>query len=260
MSQIQGVQYTRLLIKAHILNNSSRAAETFFVSPGVYNWSADAAGVYFLMQAASYNVPVITAFVNSAPPAFTSNNQACGGTLRDDSIQDFAQYLADVISHLNQEGAKITHVSPMNEPDDVSHLYRPWSCSEANSTQSFGTCGQEGMEVTTDQRAQVVNALRSALDSAGLQNVLIMADESSETSNFIPEAPSWLPEAAGGIGMVSHHQYSFADDATVAQMGSLGRSLSGKETWFTEICCYGASDSSQSTNPAATLAYAQGFE
>ena len=92
------------------------------MSPGVYDWSADAAGVYFLMQAASYDVPVITAFVNSAPPAFTSNNQSCGGTLLNASIPDFAQYLADVISHLNQEGAKITHVSPMNEPDNVSYV------------------------------------------------------------------------------------------------------------------------------------------
>ena len=118
------------------------------------------------------------------------------------------------------------------------------------------------MIVTPAQRAPVVDALRSALDSAGLQDVLIMADESSTTANFIPEAPLWLPEAAGNdsIGMVSHHQYSFADDATVAAMGALGRNLSGKETWFTEICCFGALDSSQSTNPAATLTYAQGYE
>ena len=96
-----------------------RAPETFYVAPGVYNWSADAAGQYFLKQAASYGVPIITAFVNSAPPAFTSNNQSCGGTLDSASIPGFVTYLADVVAHFKQEGITITHVSPMNEPDNV---------------------------------------------------------------------------------------------------------------------------------------------
>ena len=119
------------------------------------------------------------------------------------------------------------------------------------------------MIVTPSQRAAVVSALRSALDAAGLSNVAIMADESSTTTNFDSDAPTWLPTAAanGSISMVSHHQYGFADDATAAAMGSLARNLSdGKETWFTEICCFGAADASEASNPAAQLTYEQGFE
>ena len=118
------------------------------------------------------------------------------------------------------------------------------------------------MIVTPAQRAPVVNALRAALDAAGQQDVLIMADESSSAELFISEAPTWLAEAAGNgsIGMASHHQYSFADDATLAELGEVGRNLSGKETWFTEICCYAAADSSESGNPAAPLTYSQGYE
>ena len=86
----------------------------------MYNWSADAAGVYFLKKAAQYNVPLITAFVNSAPITMTSNNRSCGGTLLDEQIPAYAQYLSDVISHWKSEGIEFTHVSPMNEPDDVS--------------------------------------------------------------------------------------------------------------------------------------------
>jgi O-glycosyl hydrolase len=92
------------------------------VAPGVYNWSADAAGVYFLKKAAQSNVPVITAFVNSAPPAMTSNNRSCGGTLVDAQIPAYAQYLVDIIAHWKNEGIEFTHVSPMNEPDDVRSL------------------------------------------------------------------------------------------------------------------------------------------
>ena len=114
------------------------------MSPGVYNWSADAAGVYFLKQAAAYNVPVLTAFVNSAPPAFTSNGQSCGGTLVDDQIPAFAQYLADVIAHFKEEGVVFTHVSPMNEPDNVSLVL----IGEVDGySTKFISCRALGMEI-----------------------------------------------------------------------------------------------------------------
>lgn len=117
------------------------------------------------------------------------------------------------------------------------------------------------MQVTPQQRASVVNALRSALDAQGLQSVGIMADESSSTGNFLPEASQWLPQVnKGALAAVSHHQYGFNNDATVAQLGSVGRSLSGVETWFTEICCFTASSSSQKSNPAAALTYGSAFE
>ncbi|GJE99371.1 glycoside hydrolase family 30 protein [Phanerochaete sordida] len=226
------------------VNNPVRAPETFYVSPGVYNWSADAAGVYFLKQAAQYKVPQLTAFVNSAPKTMTTNGASCGGNLITAQIPAYAQYLADVISHWKQEGVIFTHVSPMNEPDDT-----------------FGTCGQEGMEVTPQQRASVVNTLRTALNAAGLQSVGIMADESSSTGNFVPEAPEWLPQVTkGALAAVSHHQYGFGNDAAVAQMGAVGRNLSGVNTWFTEICCFKAASASQQNNPAAPLTYAGIYE
>ncbi|EKM52635.1 glycoside hydrolase family 30 protein [Phanerochaete carnosa HHB-10118-sp] len=226
------------------VSNPTRAPETFYVSQGVYNWSADAAGVYFLQKASQFKVPQITAFVNSAPTTMTSNNASCGGTLVDAQIPAYAQYLADVIAHWKEEGVVFTHVSLMNEPDDT-----------------FGSCGQEGMEVTPQQRASVINTLRSALDAAGLQSVGIMADESSSTGNFIPEAPEWIPQVQkGALAAVSHHQYGFGSDAEVAQMGSIGRNLSGVYTWFTEICCFKAADSSQQNNPAAPLTYSGIYE
>jgi hypothetical protein len=44
----------------------SRAPETPYISDGVYNFSADPQGVYFLKKAAEYGVPQLTLFVNSA--------------------------------------------------------------------------------------------------------------------------------------------------------------------------------------------------
>ncbi|TFY61019.1 hypothetical protein EVJ58_g4775 [Rhodofomes roseus] len=145
-----------------------RAPETPYVSDGVYNWSADAAGTYYLREAARQGVPVITLFVNTAPVTMTSNNQSCGGDLVTERIPAYAQYLTDVISHWKSEGVEITHVSPKNEPDD-----------------SFGSCNQEGMQVVPGQRAEVVTTLAASLKAAGLSTQVI-ADESSDTSECTP--------------------------------------------------------------------------
>lgn len=117
------------------------------------------------------------------------------------------------------------------------------------------------MEVTPYQRSLVINTLRRTLNNASLGDVGIMSDESSATGNFIPEAPIWLPDSKSSVAAISHHQYSFADDQQVALLGETGRNLSGgKETWFTEICCFAASNSSLASDPAAPLTYSGGFE
>ena len=59
------------------VSNPVRAPETFYVSPGVYNWSADAQGVFFLTQAAYRGVPSLTMFANSAPAPLTSGKTSC---------------------------------------------------------------------------------------------------------------------------------------------------------------------------------------
>lgn len=53
--------------------------------------------------------------------------------------------------------------SQISEPDD-----------------SFGSCGQEGMQVIPQHRAEVVTQLAASLKAAGLSTQVI-ADESSET-------------------------------------------------------------------------------
>lgn len=117
------------------------------------------------------------------------------------------------------------------------------------------------MEVTPYQRSLVVNTLRQTLDNVSLQVVGIMSDESSSTGNFIPEAPIWLPASKSSLAAISHHQYGFADDQQVALLGETGRNLSdGRETWFTEICCFAAADPSSASDPAAPLTYSGGFE
>ncbi|KZT22543.1 glycoside hydrolase family 30 protein [Neolentinus lepideus HHB14362 ss-1] len=232
------------------VGTADRAPKTPYISDGVYNFSADPQGTYFLRAAAQYNVPIITLFVNSAPITMTNSSQNCGGTLITERIPAYAQYLTDVIKYWYTQGVKITHVSPMNEPDNNFDDGDPTTL-----------CGQEGMQVTPEQRAQVVNTLAAALGNASLPTKVI-ADESSSSGTFIPDAPIWLSDVSpGALSAVAHHQYGFANDTRVAQIGSVARDLSGGlSPWFTEICCYSETDPSEAGDPLATIAWGQTYD
>jgi hypothetical protein len=107
----------------------------------------DTAGLTFLRAANDAHVPLLTGFVNSAPPQFTTNGKSCGGSLKPGMEDAYAQYLVDIVKHLHDdEHITLQYVSPMNEPDN-----------------NFGDCGQEGMSVPVSQRATVVQALGKAL-------------------------------------------------------------------------------------------------
>ena len=125
----------------------ARAPETFLTSSGSYDWSHDPGGQYFLKAAATDGVPDLIGFVNSAPSEYTTNGENCGGEINTSDDAAYGSYVATVLSHFASQGVKIDQISPMNEPDD-----------------SFGTCGQEGMEVPASERAGVIDAVGSALD------------------------------------------------------------------------------------------------
>jgi O-glycosyl hydrolase len=196
------------------VSNPVRAPETFYVSQGVYNWSADAQGLYFLQAAADRGVPLVfttgsivrfqihpyfqhrqlTAFVNSGPYDFTTNGQSCGGLFKNGTEARYGQYIADTLDHLiNNLHIPISYLSPFNEPDS-----------------SFGPvpCGQEGMQTNPNQRAAVIEGVYDKLASKGLQTkVGIMADESSSLDRAQNEYAAWLPQVLDKVAVLSHHTY-----------------------------------------------------
>jgi O-glycosyl hydrolase len=198
----------------------ARAPQSFLTSSGTYDWSNDPGGQYFLKAAAADGVPDLIGFVNSAPSQYTTNGENCGGEIDTADDAAYGGYLATVVSHFASEGVDISQVSPMNEPDD-----------------SFSSCGQEGMEVPASERAGVIDAVGSALSSAGLSTKVI-ADESSETTQLLSEAPTWLADASapGYTAAIAHHTYDNPSDSTLEQVGGLG-DVNDKPVWATEICC-----------------------
>ncbi|KAF7346790.1 hypothetical protein MSAN_01817600 [Mycena sanguinolenta] len=108
----------------------------------------------------------------------------------------------------------------MNEPD--------------NSFGTPGSCGQEGMEVSANQRAEVINGLFSALETAGLSTTVgIISDESSSISLALTEYSTWLPSVANKLAAICHHGYGFESSAAYTAFANTVKSLApGKATWM----------------------------
>lgn len=202
------------------VSTAARAPQSFLSTSGSYNWSADPGGQYFLKAAAADGVPDIIGFVNSAPSQYTTNGENCGGNINTADDAAYGTFLATVVSHFASQGVTISQVSPMNEPDD-----------------SFSSCGQEGMAVPAANRAGVIDAVGSALGSAGLSTKVI-ADESSQTTQLLSEAPTWLADsnAPGYTAAIAHHTYNYPSNSALEQVGALG-DVNNKPVWASEICC-----------------------
>jgi O-glycosyl hydrolase len=199
---------------------AARAPQSFLTSSGTYDWAQDPGGRYFLDAAASDGVPDLIGFVNSAPSQYTTNGENCGGEINTADDAAYGSYIAAVVSHFAAAGVNLSQISPMNEPDD-----------------SFSSCGQEGMEVPAAERAGVIDGVGSALSSAGLSTKVI-ADESSQTTQLLAEAPTWLADskALSYTTAIAHHTYDNPSDSELEKVGALG-DVNGKPVWASEICC-----------------------
>jgi O-glycosyl hydrolase len=202
----------------------------------------DDAGLIFLRAAVNSKVPVLTGFVNSAPPEFTTNGKACGGQLAPGKEAAFAKYLVDMVVYLrDKEDVKLQYVSPMNEPDD-----------------SFADCGQEGMQVTIPQRAPLVKALADRLKTEA-PDVKVIADETTADVILASEAPQWLPDAKDDLAAIAHHTYDFPNEAIRKAVPPVAK-LAGKPTWMTEACCYkGSGEGAQGFGAQYDPTMKQGF-
>ncbi|MHB1923934.1 MAG: glycoside hydrolase [Acidimicrobiales bacterium] len=198
------------------VTNPYKAPPTVLTASGAYDWNADPAGMAFLKLAADYHVPELIGFVNSAPPAFTTNHKSCGGTLDPTQIDAFAAYLTAVVVHLHKaDHIDLSYVSPMNEP-----------------VTSQARCHQEGMIVPVAERAPLVNDLAADL-AAGSTHTQVIADESSLVRQLLAQIPGWLAQARSSVAVIAHHGYDYPDAATLEQVADLPL-----KHWTTEICCF----------------------
>ena len=219
------------------VTTSWKAPPTFLEPNGIYNFNADPAGIYFLKMAKSYGVKDLVGFVNSAPGQFTSNGLNCGGTLIQQDIPAYSQYLVDVVLGVRREfGIELKYISPMNEPDG-----------------SMAPCKQEGMHVPVLERSRLVATLGADL-AIQAPWCHIIADESSVVANqLLPELPRWINRlgAKSYVAAIAHHTYDYPGPRVLSAMKKLMQRLH-MPSWSTEICCFNGTRFGYQYDPTMT--------
>ena len=202
-----------------------RKTETFEVSPGAYDWSRDANAVWVMKAANAQGVEQFVAFVNSPPARMTVSSLTTGekdgkSNLRPDMYADFAQYMVDIVRHLQvDEGIPIGWISPVNEPQ--------WDWSYKN--------GQEGCHYGPAEALEVTRSLIRAIDTNKL-DVKVSVFESGEWKKSQVYIDKLLkdPEVAPRLEHLAIHSYwSKAEDKTPI-VNFLERNFPGTKVWQTE--------------------------
>lgn len=102
--------------------NPWRRAECFLNEDGTYNWSKQKGEQWFLKQAHKHGVENTMAFSISAPVHYTLNGKAFSPkkrthlNIKDDKLDDYAAFLAEVCEYFESKGLGFDYLSPFNEP------------------------------------------------------------------------------------------------------------------------------------------------
>ncbi len=191
--------------------------ESFLNPDGTYDWSKQSGYQFFLRKAKEYGVESLTAFSNSPPVYFTENGLGFK-TKKDFSTNllptyydEYAEFLATVLKHFEQEGIHFEFISPVNEPQ--------WDW-----TGEYGEAKQEGSPWTNRQTFKLVTKLDSALTAKDLG-----------TKILLPEA-AMLTFLIGGDNHASNQISTFFDPDSELFLGDLGHvpSLIAGHSYFTD--------------------------
>jgi len=196
-----------------------RRADTFYNEDfSGYDWTRLPGQRWFLQAAKARGVAKMTAFVNSPPINMTKNGKAfpdeSSGTtnLADDKVDDFANYLADILAHFRSvEGIDFEVISPVNEPQ--------WDWTSGR---------QEGSPYSTSDIKRVIDAFAGV----DLGNTRIEMPESGENKYFYldalddyidaffdPSSPDYVGDKVDSA--VGGHSY-WTDATPSALVGSRG--------------------------------------
>lgn len=195
-----------------------------FLSPnGSYDWSKQAGYQFFLKKAHDYGVETLIAFSNSPPVQFTRNGlgykteKDYTSNLKADAYDSYADFLAKVIRHFDQEGLHFSYISPVNEPQwDWSHPYKQ--------------ADQEGSAWKNDEIYHVVKELNGTLNKEKLDTKILISEagmlnylysgkgnSSSQIQHFFGPGSSLSVKALNHVPPViaGHSYFTESNDSTL---------------------------------------------
>lgn len=150
------------------IRNPWRRGECFQSADGTYDWDKLAGQQWFLRAARERGVERFLAFPN-APPVHLSKNgkgYADQGDLhlnvKPGCLDDYAEYLVDIVDHFQQQGMPFDYLSPVNEPQ--------WNWDEP---------GQEGTPALNEEIYALVRYLSYGLSARGLKTQIVIGEAGS---------------------------------------------------------------------------------
>lgn len=189
-----------------------RREECFLNPDGTYDWSKQSGQQWFLNAAKQRGLNNFLAFSISPPVQFTINNKAFGlGTsqfnLKENSQNEFADFLVKVVEHFNQQGINMRYLSPINEPQ--------WNWGDKSPS-------QEGTGATNSEIANFVRILGQKLNSVNSKTKIALGEAAQwnflNSSNsdgrgdqlnqfFNPSSINYIGEVPNMENLFSAHSY-----------------------------------------------------
>ena len=192
-----------------------------------YDWSVDQNQLNILIAAAKASGDdfIAEAFSNSPPYFMTVSGCSSGNTdankdnLREDCVNAFACYMADVIEHINNEnnGVSFQSTTPMNEP-----YTNYW---QANSNKQEGCHFDLG-----ESQSRIIVALNKELEKKGIDMIISASDETS-IDTAIDSYNALSDEAKDVVTRIDTHTYSGSKRTELAKTAAAGK----ENLWMSEV-------------------------
>lgn len=193
----------------------------------VWNYDADRNQLAVLQSACKVlgDDVYVEVFSNSPPYFMTKSGCSSGNVnpsdtnLKDDCVEEFANYLADVVYYMeNTMKIKVKSLSAMNEPDTEY-----WKMNSEK---------QEGCHISPGkEQSSVILSARKALDERHLEHIIVCASDETSTERQINSYNLYSPKAKKAIGRISTHTY-ITDK--INELGALCKK-EGFNLWMSEV-------------------------
>lgn len=188
-----------------------RREECFLSADSTWNWSKQAGQQWFLNAAKQRGVNTFLGFAISPPVQYTINHKAYGLgnsqlNLMPGKYNSYADFLAAVVKHFNDNGIPMKYVSPFNEPQ--------WNWGTNPS--------QEGTGATNAQMAQLIRILGPKMQTAGVPATIAFGEANQWNSLyennsdgrgdqinqfFNPSSVNYIGNVPNLENMISSHSY-----------------------------------------------------
>lgn len=209
--------------------NPQKRVECFLSPDGAYDWNKQQGYLWFVKKAAAYGVKDLIAFSNTPPVQFTKNRlgfkteKDYTANLREEEYGAYADFLATVMRHFDEEGLHFNYVSPVNEPQ--------WDWSGKP-----GRMSQEGSPWHNRDIYKIALSLDSALTAKKLSAKILLTESGDLRSLYEGRGPAarqiqtfYAPGSPLFLGNLKHlhrvmegHSY-FTDAGDTAIVGVRAR-------------------------------------